>query len=91
MDNGPKKVENHCLSCLTALEHMPAMISGYSNFFFFLFFNSVSFKLQPYQLIGLKWLILLHQHKLSGILADEMVSRCHLEFIQWCEMIQVGY
>lgn len=28
--------------------------------------------LQPYQLIGLKWLILLHQHKLSGILADEM-------------------
>ncbi|XP_036434337.1 SWI/SNF-related matrix-associated actin-dependent regulator of chromatin subfamily A containing DEAD/H box 1A isoform X2 [Colossoma macropomum] len=30
------------------------------------------FKLQPYQLIGLKWLILLHQHKLSGILADEM-------------------
>ncbi|KAL7885056.1 hypothetical protein AOLI_G00078260 [Acnodon oligacanthus] len=29
-------------------------------------------KLQPYQLIGLKWLILLHQHKLSGILADEM-------------------
>uniref|UniRef100_A0A8C1VK27 DNA helicase n=1 Tax=Cyprinus carpio TaxID=7962 RepID=A0A8C1VK27_CYPCA len=26
----------------------------------------------PYQLIGLKWLILLHQHKLSGILADEM-------------------
>ncbi|XP_016331111.1 SWI/SNF-related matrix-associated actin-dependent regulator of chromatin subfamily A containing DEAD/H box 1A [Sinocyclocheilus anshuiensis] len=31
-----------------------------------------NFKLQPYQLIGLKWLILLHQHKLSGILADEM-------------------
>ncbi|KAL6458813.1 hypothetical protein MHYP_G00322850 [Metynnis hypsauchen] len=29
-------------------------------------------KLQPYQLIGLKWLILVHQHKLSGILADEM-------------------
>ncbi|KAG7332383.1 hypothetical protein KOW79_004217 [Hemibagrus wyckioides] len=29
-------------------------------------------KLQPYQLIGLKWLILLHQHNLSGILADEM-------------------
>ncbi|XP_035378006.1 SWI/SNF-related matrix-associated actin-dependent regulator of chromatin subfamily A containing DEAD/H box 1A isoform X2 [Electrophorus electricus] len=29
-------------------------------------------RLQPYQLIGLKWLILLHQHKLSGILADEM-------------------
>ncbi|XP_063051745.1 SWI/SNF-related matrix-associated actin-dependent regulator of chromatin subfamily A containing DEAD/H box 1A [Engraulis encrasicolus] len=29
-------------------------------------------KLQSYQLIGLKWLILLHQHKLSGILADEM-------------------
>uniref|UniRef100_A0A8B9HCV2 DNA helicase n=1 Tax=Astyanax mexicanus TaxID=7994 RepID=A0A8B9HCV2_ASTMX len=25
-----------------------------------------------YQLIGLKWLILLHQHNLSGILADEM-------------------
>uniref|UniRef100_A0A8C2KHW7 DNA helicase n=1 Tax=Cyprinus carpio TaxID=7962 RepID=A0A8C2KHW7_CYPCA len=31
-----------------------------------------NFKLQPYQLIGLKWLILLHQHNLSGILADEM-------------------
>uniref|UniRef100_W5L7X1 DNA helicase n=1 Tax=Astyanax mexicanus TaxID=7994 RepID=W5L7X1_ASTMX len=30
------------------------------------------FKLQQYQLIGLKWLILLHQHNLSGILADEM-------------------
>uniref|UniRef100_A0A8C7CT78 DNA helicase n=1 Tax=Oncorhynchus kisutch TaxID=8019 RepID=A0A8C7CT78_ONCKI len=29
-------------------------------------------KLKPYQLIGLKWLLLLHQHKLSGILADEM-------------------
>ncbi|KAL2091731.1 hypothetical protein ACEWY4_011529 [Coilia grayii] len=29
-------------------------------------------KLQSYQVIGLKWLILLHQHKLSGILADEM-------------------
>ncbi|XP_076859714.1 SWI/SNF-related matrix-associated actin-dependent regulator of chromatin subfamily A containing DEAD/H box 1A [Brachyhypopomus gauderio] len=31
-----------------------------------------SLRLQPYQLIGLKWLILLHEHKLSGILADEM-------------------
>ncbi|XP_029295421.1 SWI/SNF-related matrix-associated actin-dependent regulator of chromatin subfamily A containing DEAD/H box 1A [Cottoperca gobio] len=29
-------------------------------------------KLKPYQLIGLKWLLLLHEHKLSGILADEM-------------------
>ncbi|XP_071210056.1 SWI/SNF-related matrix-associated actin-dependent regulator of chromatin subfamily A containing DEAD/H box 1A-like [Salvelinus alpinus] len=29
-------------------------------------------KLKPYQLIGLKWLLLLHQHKLNGILADEM-------------------
>ncbi|XP_023834605.1 SWI/SNF-related matrix-associated actin-dependent regulator of chromatin subfamily A containing DEAD/H box 1A [Salvelinus sp. IW2-2015] len=28
--------------------------------------------LKPYQLIGLKWLLLLHQHKLNGILADEM-------------------
>uniref|UniRef100_A0A667X0X0 DNA helicase n=1 Tax=Myripristis murdjan TaxID=586833 RepID=A0A667X0X0_9TELE len=28
--------------------------------------------LKPYQLIGLNWLLLLHQHKLSGILADEM-------------------
>uniref|UniRef100_A0A8B9HE05 DNA helicase n=1 Tax=Astyanax mexicanus TaxID=7994 RepID=A0A8B9HE05_ASTMX len=34
-------------------------------------YNS-GFKLQQYQLIGLKWLILLHQHNLSGILADEM-------------------
>uniref|UniRef100_A0A672LMC0 SWI/SNF-related matrix-associated actin-dependent regulator of chromatin subfamily A containing DEAD/H box 1 n=1 Tax=Sinocyclocheilus grahami TaxID=75366 RepID=A0A672LMC0_SINGR len=31
-----------------------------------------SILLAPYQLIGLKWLILLHQHNLSGILADEM-------------------
>lgn len=31
------------------------------------------FQLKPYQLIGLKWLLLLHEHKLSGILADEMV------------------
>lgn len=30
------------------------------------------FQLKPYQLIGLKWLVLLHEHKLSGILADEM-------------------
>ncbi|CAG5923815.1 unnamed protein product [Menidia menidia] len=30
------------------------------------------FELKPYQLIGLKWLMLLHEHKLSGILADEM-------------------
>ncbi|KAG9354992.1 hypothetical protein JZ751_001705 [Albula glossodonta] len=30
------------------------------------------FQLKPYQLIGLNWLVLLHQHKLSGILADEM-------------------
>ncbi|XP_061673899.1 SWI/SNF-related matrix-associated actin-dependent regulator of chromatin subfamily A containing DEAD/H box 1A isoform X2 [Syngnathoides biaculeatus] len=29
-------------------------------------------QLKPYQLIGLKWLVLLHEHKLSGILADEM-------------------
>ena len=33
------------------------------------------FELKPYQLIGLKWLLLLHEHKLSGILADEMVRR----------------
>ncbi|XP_042344751.1 SWI/SNF-related matrix-associated actin-dependent regulator of chromatin subfamily A containing DEAD/H box 1A isoform X2 [Plectropomus leopardus] len=30
------------------------------------------FQLKPYQLIGLKWLLLLHEHKLSAILADEM-------------------
>ncbi|XP_041643744.1 SWI/SNF-related matrix-associated actin-dependent regulator of chromatin subfamily A containing DEAD/H box 1A isoform X2 [Cheilinus undulatus] len=30
------------------------------------------FQLKPYQLIGLKWLLLLHEHNLSGILADEM-------------------
>lgn len=30
------------------------------------------FKLKPYQLIGLNWLLLLHDHDLSGILADEM-------------------
>ncbi|KAM9810817.1 SWI/SNF-related matrix-associated actin-dependent regulator of chromatin subfamily A containing DEAD/H box 1A [Neosynchiropus ocellatus] len=30
------------------------------------------FQLKPYQLIGLKWLLLLHEHQLSGILADEM-------------------
>ncbi|KAJ8401611.1 hypothetical protein AAFF_G00379280 [Aldrovandia affinis] len=29
-------------------------------------------QLKPYQVIGLNWLVLLHQHKLSGILADEM-------------------
>ncbi|KAK5614616.1 hypothetical protein CRENBAI_016041 [Crenichthys baileyi] len=28
--------------------------------------------LKPYQLIGLKWLMLLNEHSLSGILADEM-------------------
>ncbi|XP_076140327.1 SWI/SNF-related matrix-associated actin-dependent regulator of chromatin subfamily A containing DEAD/H box 1b isoform X2 [Alosa pseudoharengus] len=31
-----------------------------------------TFKLKPYQLVGLRWLTLLHQHNLSGILADEM-------------------
>lgn len=30
------------------------------------------FQLKPYQLIGLKWLMLLHENKLSCILADEM-------------------
>uniref|UniRef100_A0A1A7YM30 DNA helicase n=1 Tax=Iconisemion striatum TaxID=60296 RepID=A0A1A7YM30_9TELE len=29
-------------------------------------------ELKPYQLIGLKWLLLLHEHNLSAILADEM-------------------
>ncbi|XP_061135813.1 SWI/SNF-related matrix-associated actin-dependent regulator of chromatin subfamily A containing DEAD/H box 1A isoform X1 [Syngnathus typhle] len=29
-------------------------------------------QLKSYQVIGLKWLLLLHEHKLSGILADEM-------------------
>uniref|UniRef100_UPI0037E70398 SWI/SNF-related matrix-associated actin-dependent regulator of chromatin subfamily A containing DEAD/H box 1A n=1 Tax=Semicossyphus pulcher TaxID=241346 RepID=UPI0037E70398 len=29
-------------------------------------------QLKPYQLIGLNWLLLLHEHNLSGILADEM-------------------
>lgn len=29
-------------------------------------------QLKPYQIIGLKWLMLLHEHKLSCILADEM-------------------
>ncbi|XP_026862301.2 SWI/SNF-related matrix-associated actin-dependent regulator of chromatin subfamily A containing DEAD/H box 1b isoform X1 [Electrophorus electricus] len=29
-------------------------------------------QLKPYQLIGLNWLVLLHQNQLSGILADEM-------------------
>ncbi|XP_056323369.1 SWI/SNF-related matrix-associated actin-dependent regulator of chromatin subfamily A containing DEAD/H box 1b isoform X3 [Danio aesculapii] len=33
---------------------------------------SSTFQLKPYQLIGLNWLVLLHQNKLSGILADEM-------------------
>lgn len=37
--------------------------------------SSVRFQLKPYQLIGLKWLLLLHEHKLSGILADEMVRK----------------
>lgn len=32
----------------------------------------VSLQLKPYQIIGLKWLMLLHEHKLSCILADEM-------------------
>ncbi|KAI4897749.1 hypothetical protein NFI96_033833, partial [Prochilodus magdalenae] len=31
-----------------------------------------AFQLKPYQLIGLNWLVLLHQSQLSGILADEM-------------------
>ncbi|XP_062410702.1 SWI/SNF-related matrix-associated actin-dependent regulator of chromatin subfamily A containing DEAD/H box 1b isoform X2 [Sardina pilchardus] len=31
-----------------------------------------TFKLKPYQLVGLRWLTLLHQNNLSGILADEM-------------------
>lgn len=29
-------------------------------------------KLAPYQLLGLNWLILLHQQNVNGILADEM-------------------
>uniref|UniRef100_A0A8C9TNT6 DNA helicase n=1 Tax=Scleropages formosus TaxID=113540 RepID=A0A8C9TNT6_SCLFO len=34
--------------------------------------NSLNLRLKPYQLIGLKWLVLLHKNSLSGILADEM-------------------
>ncbi|XP_028830533.1 SWI/SNF-related matrix-associated actin-dependent regulator of chromatin subfamily A containing DEAD/H box 1b isoform X2 [Denticeps clupeoides] len=33
---------------------------------------STEFELKPYQLVGLKWLSLLHWNNLSGILADEM-------------------
>lgn len=36
---------------------------------------SFRFQLKPYQVIGLKWLLLLHEHKLSAILADEMVRQ----------------
>lgn len=64
------------------------MILTFHAFFFSLFFFSnkklqflfsvcyslyFRYQLKPYQLIGLKWLLLLHEHKLSGILADEMV------------------
>ncbi|KAK1892425.1 SWI/SNF-related matrix-associated actin-dependent regulator of chromatin subfamily A [Dissostichus eleginoides] len=31
-------------------------------------------QLKPYQLIGLKWMLLMYEHKLSGILADEMMG-----------------
>ena len=30
--------------------------------------------LKPYQLVGLNWLILMHEQRLNGILGDEMVS-----------------
>uniref|UniRef100_A0A3P9HKK4 DNA helicase n=1 Tax=Oryzias latipes TaxID=8090 RepID=A0A3P9HKK4_ORYLA len=43
----------------TASMHQPSVLNN-------------QFKLKPYQLIGLKWLLLLHEHNLSGILADEM-------------------
>ncbi|KAH9081299.1 hypothetical protein LEN26_021386 [Aphanomyces euteiches] len=33
---------------------------------------SPSLKLQPYQLVGINWLYLLYQHKVSAVLADEM-------------------
>ncbi|MEQ2179454.1 hypothetical protein GOODEAATRI_025070 [Goodea atripinnis] len=36
---------------------------------------SIQLHLKPYQLIGLKWLMLLNEHSLSGILADEMVRQ----------------
>lgn len=47
-------------------------VSDSSSACYLLYFR---FQLKPYQLIGLKWLILLHEHKLSGILADEMVRK----------------
>ncbi|ESN92387.1 hypothetical protein HELRODRAFT_103742 [Helobdella robusta] len=37
-----------------------------------LFVNLPSLSLTPYQLVGLNWLIMMHQHKLNGILGDEM-------------------
>lgn len=31
-----------------------------------------NYKLKSYQIIGMNWLILMHEHKLNSILADEM-------------------
>ena len=31
-------------------------------------------KLANYQLVGLNWLVMMHKHKLNGILGDEMVG-----------------
>ena len=37
-------------------------------------------KLTPYQMIGINWLIMMHSHKLNGILGDEMVRRFHIYY-----------
>ena len=31
-------------------------------------------QLKPYQMTGLNWLVLMHEQKMNGILADEMVN-----------------
>ncbi|XP_076876460.1 SWI/SNF-related matrix-associated actin-dependent regulator of chromatin subfamily A containing DEAD/H box 1b isoform X2 [Brachyhypopomus gauderio] len=48
-------------------------------------------QLKPYQLIGLNWLVLLHQNQLSGILADEMGLGKTIQAISFlAHLYQVG-
>ncbi|XP_034090701.1 SWI/SNF-related matrix-associated actin-dependent regulator of chromatin subfamily A containing DEAD/H box 1A isoform X1 [Gymnodraco acuticeps] len=48
-------------------------------------------QLKPYQLIGLKWMLLMYEHKLSGILADEMGLGKTIQAIAFlAELYQMG-
>uniref|UniRef100_A0A915J6K9 SNF2 N-terminal domain-containing protein n=1 Tax=Romanomermis culicivorax TaxID=13658 RepID=A0A915J6K9_ROMCU len=47
-------------------------------------------QLKPYQIVGLNWLILMHEKNLNCILADEMgLDNWLNEFRRWCPSLNI--